>query len=175
MLSYASRFRRNRGVIENFEYLDEFEEDFRKCWLYCVLYLLVDERFKNKFKNRLWKSRACVPLSGHLHKNLKEKKLNFVFLLQVFFVFAIFVFRETRFFRNLGSFAKLRNSQNSSLIFAKHENRFVASFAKFSRNEISSKTLIMTLCIFIYLKSARYLQGVCTSAHSATVWSTPQG
>jgi hypothetical protein len=55
-----------------------------------------------------------------------------------FFVFAIFVFRETRFFRNLGSFAKLRNS---SLIFAKHENRFVASFAKFSRNEISSKTL----------------------------------
>jgi hypothetical protein len=30
-LSYASSFRRNRGVIENFEYLDEFEEDFRKC------------------------------------------------------------------------------------------------------------------------------------------------
>jgi hypothetical protein len=29
-LSYASRFRRNRRVIENFEYLDEFE-DFRKC------------------------------------------------------------------------------------------------------------------------------------------------
>jgi hypothetical protein len=51
------------------------------------------------------------------------------------------VFRETRFFRNLGSFTKLRNSRNSSLIFAKHENRFVASFAKFSRNEISSKTL----------------------------------
>ncbi len=61
-------------------------------------------------------------------------------LLQVFFVFAIFVFRETCFFSNLGSFAKLRNS---SLIFAKHENRFVASFAKFSRNEISSKTLNM--------------------------------
>jgi hypothetical protein len=54
----------------------------------------------------------------------------------------IFVFRETRFFRNLGSFAKLRNSRNPSLMFAKHENRFVASFAKISRNEISSKTLV---------------------------------
>ncbi len=61
-LSYASRFRRNRGVIENFEYLDEFEEDFWKCWLYCVLSLLVIERCKNMFKNRLRKSRACVPL-----------------------------------------------------------------------------------------------------------------
>ncbi len=61
-LSYASRFQRNRGVIENFEYLCEFE-DFRKCWFYCVLYLLVFERCKNKCKNRLWKSRACVPLS----------------------------------------------------------------------------------------------------------------
>jgi hypothetical protein len=70
-----------------------------------------------------------------------KKIVTFVFSLQVFFIFAIFVFRENRFFRNLGSFAKLRNSQNSSLIFAKHENRFVASFAKFSRNEISSKTL----------------------------------
>ncbi len=59
MLSYASRFRQNRGVIEN-RYLDEFEEDLRKCWLYCVLYLIVIERCKNKFKNRLWKSRACV-------------------------------------------------------------------------------------------------------------------
>jgi hypothetical protein len=49
-LSYASRFRRNRGVIENFEYLDEFEEDFRECWLYCVLYLLLIERCKNKFQ-----------------------------------------------------------------------------------------------------------------------------
>ncbi len=62
-LSYASRFRRNRGVNENSEYLGEFEEVFRKCWLYCVLYLLVFERCKNKCKNRLWKSRACVPLS----------------------------------------------------------------------------------------------------------------
>ena len=78
--------------------------------------------------------------------SIKRKKLNFVFLLQVFFVFAIFVFRETRFFRNFGSFAKLRNSRNSSLIFAKHENRFVASFAKFSRNEISSKTLAVVGC-----------------------------
>jgi hypothetical protein len=72
---------------------------------------------------------------------IKRKYLNYVFLLQVFFALAIFVFRETRFFCNIGSFAKSRNSQNSSLIFAKHENRFVASFAKFSRNEISSKTL----------------------------------
>jgi hypothetical protein len=52
------------------------------------------------------------------------------------------VFRENRFFRNVGIFAKLRNSRKSSLIFAKHENRFVASFAKFSRNEILSKTLL---------------------------------
>jgi hypothetical protein len=66
------------------------------------------------------------------------------FFFQVFFIFTIFVFRETRYFRNLGSFAKLRNSRNSSLIFTKHENRFVASFAKFSRNEISSKTLVQT-------------------------------
>jgi hypothetical protein len=29
-LSYASRFRRKRGVIENLEYLGEFEKDFRK-------------------------------------------------------------------------------------------------------------------------------------------------
>ncbi len=62
MLSYASRFRRNWGVIENLKYLGEFEEDFQKCWLCYILYLLVFERCKNKFKNRLWKSRACVPL-----------------------------------------------------------------------------------------------------------------
>ncbi len=37
-------------------------KNFRKCWLYCVLYLLVTERCKKTFKNRLWKSRACVPL-----------------------------------------------------------------------------------------------------------------
>jgi hypothetical protein len=72
---------------------------------------------------------------------IKRKKLNFVFLLQVFFVLAILVFGKTRFFRNLGSFAKLRNSRSSSLIFAKHENHFIASFAKFSQNKISSKTL----------------------------------
>jgi hypothetical protein len=47
-LSHASRFRRKRQVIENFEYLGEFEEYFRKCWLYCVLYLLVTERCKKK-------------------------------------------------------------------------------------------------------------------------------
>jgi hypothetical protein len=67
--------------------------------------------------------------------------VNFLFILQVFSVSAIFVFRETRFFRNLGSFAKLRNSrnsQNSSLIFAKHENRFAASFAK--RNFVKNPT-----------------------------------
>jgi hypothetical protein len=62
-LSHASRFRRKRQVIENFEYLGEFEEYFRKYWLYCVFYLLVTERCKNNFKNRLWKSRACVPLT----------------------------------------------------------------------------------------------------------------
>jgi hypothetical protein len=78
-------------------------------------------------------------------------RYKFVFFLQVFFIFAIFVFRENHFFRNLGSFAKLRNSRNSSLTFAKHENRFVASFAKFSRNEISSKTLIDPLDHFHHL------------------------
>jgi hypothetical protein len=52
------------------------------------------------------------------------------------------MFHEYRFFRNFGSFTKLRNSRKSSIIFAKNENRLVASFAKFSRNEISSKTLV---------------------------------
>ncbi len=38
MLSLASRFRRKRGVIENFEYLGEFEEYFRNvgCTLFCI-------------------------------------------------------------------------------------------------------------------------------------------
>ncbi len=61
MLSHASRFRQKRRVIENFEYLCEFKEYFWKCWLSCVLYLLVTERCKKKFKNRLWKSHACLP------------------------------------------------------------------------------------------------------------------
>ncbi len=47
-LSHASRFRRKRRVIKNFEYLGEFEEYFRKCWLYCVLHILVTERCKKK-------------------------------------------------------------------------------------------------------------------------------
>ncbi len=63
MISYAMRFQRKRGVIKNFKYLGKFEKDFWKCWLYCVLYLLVNERCKNKFKNRIWKSCAYVPLS----------------------------------------------------------------------------------------------------------------
>ncbi len=50
MLSHASRFCRKRGVIENFEYLGEFKEYFRKCWLYCVLHLLVTERCKKSLK-----------------------------------------------------------------------------------------------------------------------------
>jgi hypothetical protein len=41
-LSHALRFHRKQRVIENFEYLGEFEEYFRKCWLYCVLYLLAE-------------------------------------------------------------------------------------------------------------------------------------
>ncbi len=61
-LSHASCFRQKQRVIKNFEYLGEFEEYFWKCWLYCDLYLLVTERCKKKFKNRVWKSRACVPL-----------------------------------------------------------------------------------------------------------------
>jgi hypothetical protein len=109
--------------------------------------------FHKKFsQEKLRNKTCCIPysqyrfaitkdnFSRHLHR-IKRKIVKFIFLLQVFFVFAIFVFRETRLFRNLGIFAKLRNSLNLSLMFAKHENRFVASFAKFSRNEISSKTL----------------------------------
>ena len=49
-ITHDSRFRRKQGVIENFEYLGEFEEYFRKCWLYCVLYLLVTERCKKSLK-----------------------------------------------------------------------------------------------------------------------------
>jgi hypothetical protein len=64
MLSHASHFSQKRWVIENFEYLCEFKEYFWKCWLDCVLYPLVTERCTKKFKNRLWKSRACVPLRG---------------------------------------------------------------------------------------------------------------
>jgi hypothetical protein len=30
MLSHASRFKRKRGVIKNFDYLGEFEEYFQK-------------------------------------------------------------------------------------------------------------------------------------------------
>jgi hypothetical protein len=50
MLSYALCFQQKLGVIEHFEYLGKFEEDFQKCWLYCFLYLLVIERCKKKFK-----------------------------------------------------------------------------------------------------------------------------
>jgi hypothetical protein len=42
MFSYASCFWRKQGVIENFEYMGEFEEDFRKCWLDCVLSISVE-------------------------------------------------------------------------------------------------------------------------------------
>jgi hypothetical protein len=62
-LSHASRFQRKWRVIKNFEYLGEFEEYFRKCWLYCILYLLWLKDAKN-FKNKIWKSCACVPLSS---------------------------------------------------------------------------------------------------------------
>jgi hypothetical protein len=75
MLRYASRFRRKRGMIEHFEYLSEFVEVFRKCWLYCVLYILVIKRCKKKFSNRLWKSRACVPL-----RDPRGKEKNVVFI-----------------------------------------------------------------------------------------------
>ncbi len=74
------------------------------------------------------------------------------------------MFRENRFFRNLGSFAKLRNSRKSSLIFAKHENRFVASFAKFSRNEISSKTLSMTAACHVMLHVHVHAAYLCVHA-----------
>jgi hypothetical protein len=65
-LSHASHFRQKWRVNENLEYLGEVEEYFRKCWLYCVLYILVTERCKKRFKNRLYKSCACVPLSWGL-------------------------------------------------------------------------------------------------------------
>jgi hypothetical protein len=50
-LNHASHFRRKRGVIENFEYLGEFEEYFQKCWVYFVLYLLVTETCKKSLKD----------------------------------------------------------------------------------------------------------------------------
>jgi hypothetical protein len=49
-LSHASHFRQKREVIENFEYLCEFEEFFWKCRPHCVLYLLVSERCKKSLK-----------------------------------------------------------------------------------------------------------------------------
>jgi hypothetical protein len=58
-LSHTSRFWRKRRVIENFEYLGEIEEYFRKCWLYCVLYLLVTERCKKKVQKQTMKI-SCV-------------------------------------------------------------------------------------------------------------------
>ncbi len=48
--SYALRFRPNWGVIENFEHVAEFEEDFGKCWLYSVLYLLVIGGYKKSLQ-----------------------------------------------------------------------------------------------------------------------------
>jgi hypothetical protein len=37
-LSYTTRYRRKQGVIENFEYLGEFEEDFENvgCNAFCI-------------------------------------------------------------------------------------------------------------------------------------------
>ncbi len=49
-LSYTTRFWQKRGVIKNFAYLGEFEEDFRRSKFYCVLYLLVIERCKKSVK-----------------------------------------------------------------------------------------------------------------------------
>jgi hypothetical protein len=85
--------------------------------------------------------------SAGIFTRIKREIVKFLFLFQVFFVFAIFVFSETRFFHNLGSFAKLRNSRNSPLIFAKHENRFVASFAKqnFVKNPIPQHTFEVSI------------------------------
>ncbi len=72
---------------------------------------------------------------------IKRKIVTFFIFTSSFLRFRFRVF-ETHFFRNLGSSAKLWNSRNSSLIFAKHENRFVSNFTKFSRNVILSKTLL---------------------------------
>jgi hypothetical protein len=86
-----------------------------------------------------------------------------VFLLQVFFVFAIFMFRETRFFRNLGSFAKLRNSRNSSLIFAKQENSFVASFAK--RNFVKNPSHVVPTARYgSWCRNSRQIYDICNPA-----------
>ncbi len=60
MLSHALRFRRKRRVIKNFEYLGEFEEYFRKWWVYCVLYLLVTERCKKSLKTDMKISCMCT-------------------------------------------------------------------------------------------------------------------
>jgi hypothetical protein len=55
--NYAMRFCWIRRMIENFEYLREFEKDFRKCWIYSIWYLLMIDWCK--------KSRLCVPLRAY--------------------------------------------------------------------------------------------------------------
>ncbi len=63
-LSHPLRFRRKRGVIENFEYLGELKDYFRKCWLYCVLYLLVTERCKKKVQKQTMEISCMCPFKG---------------------------------------------------------------------------------------------------------------
>ncbi len=83
-----------------------------------------------------------------ISQELKEKSLNFVFLLPVFFVFAIFVFCETRFFRNLGSFAKLRNSRNLCLNFREKPKSFRSQFREiFAKRNFVKNPAIMRQCV----------------------------
>jgi hypothetical protein len=60
-LSYAMRFQRKQWVIENFEYLGEFE-DFWKCWLYCILYLCISDwkMLKKVFEKIMKTSCMCT-------------------------------------------------------------------------------------------------------------------
>ncbi len=73
-LSLTSRFRRQRSAMiyafgENGELSKtlnicvNFKNFFKNVGRTAFLHLLVSERCKKKFKNRLWKSRTCVPLS----------------------------------------------------------------------------------------------------------------
>jgi hypothetical protein len=77
-LSHALRFQQKRGVIENFEYLGEFVEYFRNCWLYCVLYLLVTgdakKSLKTDYENLV---NFCDKGAGEIFANIYDKNLLF--------------------------------------------------------------------------------------------------
>jgi hypothetical protein len=62
---------------------------------------------------------------------------------EIFLVFAIFVFCKTRYFRNTGSSAKITKNREIRLSFSRNTKIVLYPVSRnFSRNKISSKTLI---------------------------------